>query len=68
MWPSAYTGPGIADAPLHSRALCIATALLGDDTVFDFDMLIAKAAGTDTAVPWHSDEGYWPVGERVNAA
>ena len=61
MWPSAYVVPAFVEGPLHSRAHCIASTLLGDGTAFDFDMLIAKAPRTNTAVPWHSDEGYWPV-------
>ncbi len=27
---------------------------------FDFDMLIHKAPHTNTAVPWHQDQAYWP--------
>lgn len=37
----------------------MARALLGDDMVFDFDMMIYKAPHTDTDVPWHQDQAYW---------
>ena len=71
MWPSDYFH-GHWAGPLHVRTAAVARLLLeeegegdgdgdGDDpTVFDFDMLIYKAAHTDTAVPWHQDAGYWP--------
>lgn len=58
MWPSEYAD--LIAAPLHARCLELAKVFMGDDAVFDFDMLIYKAAHTATDVPWHSDEGYWP--------
>jgi len=58
MWPSDYVR--IAHGPLHQRSRAVSRLLLGDDIVFDFDMLIYKAPFTNTDVPWHQDEGYWP--------
>jgi hypothetical protein len=60
MWPSDYFD-GIWRGPLHARCAAVSRFLLGDDASFDFDMLIYKAAQTDTAVPWHQDAGYWPT-------
>lgn len=59
MWPSDYI-EHLSDGPLHQRALLLAQALLGDDVVFDFDMLIFKPPLTNTEVPPHQDRGYWP--------
>ena len=33
--------------------------LMGEDMDFDFDMIIAKGAGSDVETPWHQDESYW---------
>eukprot|EP00048_Salpingoeca_helianthica_P020728 m.8146 g.8146 ORF g.8146 m.8146 type:complete len:286 (-) comp5176_c0_seq1:38-895(-) len=58
MWPSDYI-PGILEGPLHQRTGALARAVLGEDCVFDFDMLIYKAPHTSTEVPWHQDQAYW---------
>ncbi|OON81083.1 phytanoyl-CoA dioxygenase family protein [Streptomyces tsukubensis] len=58
MWPSALHKP-VLDMPLHARALEIAKALIGDDAVFDFDMLIHKGPHTHVPTPWHQDAAYW---------
>jgi ectoine hydroxylase-related dioxygenase (phytanoyl-CoA dioxygenase family) len=58
MWPSDYVR--IGHGPLHQRSKAISKFILGDDIEFDFDMLIYKAPHTNTDVPWHQDEGYWP--------
>src|SRR4051812_11732372 len=58
MWPSALHAP-VLEMPLHTRALEMAKALIGDDAVFDFDMLIHKAPHTDVPTPWHQDAAYW---------
>eukprot|EP00794_Sanderia_malayensis_P009715 gene9715-10702_t len=63
MWPSEYL-ENLTKGPLHERAALISKYLLGEDIQFDFDMLISKAAHTDTAVPWHQDEAYWS--KKVN--
>lgn len=59
MWPS-HLVPVLVDAPAHQRCLALARQWLGDDMAMDFDMLIDKAPGTDTATPWHQDASYWP--------
>eukprot|EP01012_Entosiphon_sulcatum_P016988 TRINITY_DN21840_c0_g1_i1.p2 TRINITY_DN21840_c0_g1~~TRINITY_DN21840_c0_g1_i1.p2 ORF type:complete len:190 (-),score=23.93 TRINITY_DN21840_c0_g1_i1:24-593(-) len=59
MWPYDQFA-NMDDGPLHQRTEAVARILLGDDTAFDFDMLIYKAPGSATDVPWHQDEGYWP--------
>lgn len=59
MWPSDFVA-GLADRALHRRAVAVARQLLGEDIVFDFDMLIDKAPRTDTPTPWHQDAAYWP--------
>lgn len=56
MWPSDFVA-GLAMGPIHTRAVVLAKALLGDDMVFDFDMMIYKAPHINTSTPWHSDEG-----------
>lgn len=56
MWPSAFVTEMQA-GPVHQRCLLVAQHVLGADAGFDFDMLIAKAPGTLTSVPWHADEG-----------
>jgi len=61
MWPSLYV-KNLANGPLHTRALAVARELIGDDAVFDFDMLIFKDGKTETSTPWHQDEAYWPKG------
>ena len=61
MWPSDLIEHS-RDGPLHQRAFAISQILLGDDTVFDFDMLIYKEANSMTETPWHQDEAYWPSG------
>jgi len=58
MWPSEYVR--LYHGPLHERSKAICQYLLGSDIIFDFDMLIYKAPFSDTDVPWHQDEGYWP--------
>jgi phytanoyl-CoA hydroxylase len=48
MWPSLYMSdatrpiPSREQSPIHAKAQRIARYLLGDDMVFDFDMLISK--------------------------
>lgn len=59
MWPS-HLIPVLADAPAHQRCLALAQQWMGEDMAMDFDMLIDKAPGTDTATPWHQDASYWP--------
>ncbi|WP_073785090.1 MULTISPECIES: phytanoyl-CoA dioxygenase family protein [unclassified Streptomyces] len=58
MWPSALHEP-LREMPLHARALETAKELIGDDAVFDFDMLIHKAPRTGVPTPWHQDAAYW---------
>eukprot|EP00045_Choanoeca_perplexa_P005346 m.45102 g.45102 ORF g.45102 m.45102 type:complete len:301 (-) comp13072_c0_seq1:1023-1925(-) len=59
MWPSDYV-QHLAEGPLHERVAMMAAWLLeGDEIGFDFDMLIAKAPHTNTAIPYHQDEAYW---------
>lgn len=58
MWPSDLV-EGLGESLAYRRALEIAREILGDDMAFDFDMLIDKAPGTDTATPWHQDCAYW---------
>eukprot|EP01065_Artemidia_motanka_P046405 TRINITY_DN7025_c0_g1_i1.p1 TRINITY_DN7025_c0_g1~~TRINITY_DN7025_c0_g1_i1.p1 ORF type:complete len:235 (+),score=70.27 TRINITY_DN7025_c0_g1_i1:228-932(+) len=59
MWPYDYILNDFEESPVHARTLALAKHLLGDDAVFDFDMLIYKAPHTDTATPFHQDEAYW---------
>ena len=42
MWPSMYLDGGREGSVLHERTEQLAKALLGDDMIFDFDMLISK--------------------------
>ena len=58
MWPSDSL-PELRTSPAYARALAVAREILGDDLVFDFDMLIDKAPGTATPTPWHQDCAYW---------
>ncbi len=51
--------PELLEKPIHKKSLQIAKALMGDDIELDFDMLINKAAHTDTITPWHQDAAYW---------
>jgi len=60
MWPSIYMEGGRESSLLHRKVIEISQALLGKDMVFDFDMIIAKEAGSPTETPWHQDESYWP--------
>ncbi|XP_046574923.1 phytanoyl-CoA dioxygenase, peroxisomal-like [Haliotis rubra] len=60
LWPSMYVRH-LDEGPVHRRVLAIAHCLLGEDIVFDHDMILAKAPFTDTTTPWHQDESYWPV-------
>ena len=50
---------GLAESPLHRRALAIAERLLEVELGLDFDMLIDKAPYTRTETPWHQDAAYW---------
>ncbi|XP_041353382.1 phytanoyl-CoA dioxygenase domain-containing protein 1-like isoform X2 [Gigantopelta aegis] len=59
MWPSEYVCD-VTQGPLHQRTSILSKALIGDDSAFDFDMMISKAPHTDTITPWHQDESYWP--------
>ena len=59
MWPSLYKEI-LLQGPAFKRLLRVVKRLLGDDLVFDFDMLINKFPNTGTSTPWHQDESYWP--------
>jgi len=59
MWPSKYLPGGIQESVLHQKTISLARSLLGEDMVFDFDMLISKEAGSAVETPWHQDESYW---------
>ena len=59
MWPVKYLDGGIEGSVLHQKTIALARALLGQDMVFDFDMLISKEAGSCVETPWHQDESYW---------
>jgi len=61
MWPSDLVA-GFREGPLHERSYAVCKSLLGQDTAFDFDMLIYKDPHTATETPWHQDEAYWPSG------
>lgn len=54
MWPSDLVAE-LTRGPIHQRAFAVCRHLLGDDTAFDFDMLIYKDAQTETETPWHQD-------------
>lgn len=58
LWPS-ESMPPLLESVAYQRALAVAREILGDDAVFDFDMLIDKAPGTKTPTPWHQDCAYW---------
>ncbi|XP_048253747.1 phytanoyl-CoA dioxygenase, peroxisomal-like isoform X1 [Haliotis rufescens] len=60
LWPSLYVRH-LDEGPVHRRVEAIAQCLLGDDIMFDHDMILAKAPFTDTTTPWHQDESYWPI-------
>jgi len=60
MWPSVYIEGGKDSSLLHERTEALAKQLLGEDMVFDFDMLISKDGGSPAETPWHQDESYWP--------
>ncbi|MBL31045.1 MAG: phytanoyl-CoA dioxygenase [Flavobacteriaceae bacterium] len=51
--------PELTSKPIHMKGSKIATELLGDDIVLDFDMLINKAPNTNKITPWHQDAAYW---------
>ena len=59
MWPSIYLPGGRQESVLHKKTEAMAKCLLGEDMVFDFDMLISKEAGSLVETPWHQDESYW---------
>ena len=59
MWPSLYR-ENLLQGPAFKRLLRVVQKILGDDLVFDFDMLINKFPNTETSTPWHQDESYWP--------
>jgi len=44
---------------MHIKGSKIATEILGDDIILDFDMLINKAPNTNKITPWHQDAAYW---------
>ena len=50
MWPSIFVD-NMHEGPLHKRSLAVSLHIIGEDSTFDFDMLIYK--NTNTAVPWH---------------
>lgn len=51
--------PNLLNHPMHKKAIEIAKLLMGDDIVFDFDMLINKPPKTKKQTPWHQDAAYW---------
>ncbi len=51
--------PDLLLKPIHTKGSKIATELLGDDIILDFDMLINKAPNTNKITPWHQDAAYW---------
>jgi len=59
MWPSTYVSD-LKNSAVYEKALKLSKHVLGDDMQFDFDMIIAKEAHTDTVTPPHQDESYWP--------
>ena len=59
MWPASYLAGGVTESVLHKKTVEMAKRLLGEDMVFDFDMLISKEAGSMVETPWHQDESYW---------
>ena len=59
MWPVKYLEGGMQESVLHQKTVALARSLLGEDMVFDFDMLISKEAGSMVETPWHQDESYW---------
>lgn len=59
MWPSKFCRY-LQEGPFHQRAMLCAKNILGEDMEFDFDMMISKAPFTNTVMPWHQDESYWP--------
>lgn len=61
MWPSDLA-VNAREGPLHERGYAISTAIIGQESAFDFDMLIWKDPHTDTETPWHQDAAYWPEG------
>ena len=44
---------------MHVKGSKIATQILGDDVILDFDMLINKPPNTNKITPWHQDAAYW---------
>lgn len=59
MWPSLYE-EGLREGSIYDKTIQLIRYILGEDMEVDFDMLIAKDAGTDTVTPIHQDESYWP--------
>jgi phytanoyl-CoA hydroxylase len=51
--------PDLATTAAYKNAASKAQALLGNDMILDFDMLINKRPYTDTPTPWHQDAAYW---------
>eukprot|EP00043_Microstomoeca_roanoka_P017823 m.187180 g.187180 ORF g.187180 m.187180 type:complete len:294 (+) comp16709_c0_seq2:18-899(+) len=66
MWPSVYI-KDLLQGAIHMRTQLVAQYLLGEDMAFDFDMLISKAPHTNTAIPWHQDQAYWPSAPDTRA-
>ena len=58
-WPSEYV-PNLINSLVYARLHYISQKLYGADMAFDFDMIISKAAHTDTTVPWHQG-GHSPL-------
>lgn len=58
MCPSSLL-PELLDSLTYQNATRQARALLGDDLILDFDMLINKMPHTNTPTPWHQDAAYW---------
>jgi ectoine hydroxylase-related dioxygenase (phytanoyl-CoA dioxygenase family) len=55
--------PGLCDNVFERRATSIATQLIGDDALLDYDQFLAKRPRRPQAVfAWHQDLGYWPSG------
>jgi len=58
MLPSDFA-PELLHSDYYRRAEAVARGLQGEDMALDFDMIISKAPGSRTEVPWHQDVAYW---------
>lgn len=66
MWPTDLV-KNSRNGPLHERAFAVTRHLMGQDTAFDFDMLIYKDPNTNTETPWHQDEACEPAQPHCTA-